>query len=131
MYDNAGKKILGLAYTLCIIGIVISCICGLVMMISNSRLFLPGLLVAGIGSLGSWLGSLVLAAFGELVASTSEIRDMMAAGKMSSAAPSVTPSATPSVARSFAPPAAPSSAPYSQENIPTWKRIQMQENDQH
>lgn len=91
MYQNVGKKILTLANTLCIIGIVISCIAGLAILVSDEDMFLVGLLAAGIGSLSSWLGSLLLAGFGELLVTTAEIRDMMksSASPASPAEPSV------------------------------------------
>lgn len=47
MYKDTGKKILGLANTICIIGIVISCLGGLIVMASDSDMFVIGLLAAG------------------------------------------------------------------------------------
>ena len=92
MYKDTGKKILGLANTICIIGIVISCIGGLVVMASDEDMIIVGLLAAALGSLGSWLGSLLLAGFGELIANTAEIRNMLAASQILTA---TTPLPTP------------------------------------
>lgn len=133
MYENAGEKILGLANVLCIIGIIASCLCGLVLMFINSDLFLSGLLVAVLGSLFSWLSSLTLAGFGELIVSTTEIRNMMAASARTQATPpssSTVPSSGTVIAPSYRSIITPSAPPPSTERIPTWKRIQMEEEGQ-
>ena len=65
MFDNIGLKIKMLAKFCTIIGIVISCIVGFVVMLSGA--FLMGLLYALIGALIAWVGSFLLYGFGELV----------------------------------------------------------------
>lgn len=110
MYKDTGKKILGLANTICIIGIVISCIGGLVVMASDEDMIIVGLLAAALGSLGSWLGSLLLAGFGELIANTAEIRNMLAASQ-NPPAYNQPPTQNP-----YGYNATPYAAPYGQEN---------------
>lgn len=64
MFDNIGSKIIKVANITTTIGIVCSCILGIGILLINPIL---GLLIAGIGSLFSWLGSLVLYGFGHLI----------------------------------------------------------------
>ena len=65
MFSNVGGKIKGLAQVITWIGIVASVIGGIVLM-SNVG-FITGLLTAVVGSLFSWIGSLALYGFGQLV----------------------------------------------------------------
>ena len=68
MFNNIGLKIKKLAKVLCWIGIIISVISGIAMMASgNGGAVLTGLLVIGLGSLISWLLTLTLYGFGQLV----------------------------------------------------------------
>lgn len=81
MFNNIGNKIKTLAKVMCCIGIASSCFIGLVMIgsaisISNGRNaddvisgYVSGILIAGIGSLCSWIGSFALYGFGELIQS--------------------------------------------------------------
>ena len=64
MFDNIGGKIKALAKVVCWIGIIVSCIVGFVMLINSNAV---GLLIAGVGSLSSWIGSFVLYGFGQLI----------------------------------------------------------------
>ena len=90
MFNNIGGKIKTLAKVLCIIGIVLSIIWGLITMstsaIALSRgndsefvivlaAFLSGIFVAAIGSLLSWIGSFCLYGFGELIDKATEIAE--------------------------------------------------------
>lgn len=87
MFDDIGGKIKGLAKVITIIGIVASCICGLVMLVESEN-FLFGVLVAGLGSLGSWVGSFLLYGFGELIDQTVDnnrlLRQISTSGKNTS-----------------------------------------------
>ena len=74
MFENIGEKIKTLATVISILGIGISCICGLVLI---GQKFVAGILVAGIGSLISWISSFALYGFGELIETNHEINDAM------------------------------------------------------
>ena len=79
MYTNVGKKIKTLAKVLAWIGIIASVIGGIVMMTAGVNItdfsgrtssasgVVPGLIMMVVGAVGSWLGSLCLYGFGELV----------------------------------------------------------------
>lgn len=87
MFDDIGGKIKGLAKVITIIGIIASCICGLVTLVESENL-LVGVLVAGLGSLGSWVGSFLLYGFGELIDQTADnnrlLRQISTSGKNTS-----------------------------------------------
>ena len=55
------------------VGIVLSILAGIVMMAASEDLILIGLLVAVVGSLGSWIGSWFVYGFGELIETTKRI----------------------------------------------------------
>lgn len=70
MFNDIGKKIKGLAKVLSWVGIIASCITGLVLLAlaSHDGLFvLYGLLTAAVGSLLSWVGGFFVYGFGELI----------------------------------------------------------------
>ena len=70
MFDNVGAKIKSVAVTVTWIGIILSCVSGLIVMVSNGDnggLFFSGLLIIIVGCLASWLGSLALYGFGQLI----------------------------------------------------------------
>lgn len=78
MFDNIGGKIKVLAKVICWIGIACSCLVGIVMWNEaveweEPALFFSGLLIAGIGSLASWLSSFVLCGFGQLIENSDEL----------------------------------------------------------
>ena len=86
MFTNIGNKIRILAKVLCIIGIVFSCILGLVMLISGFSLFgnrytigvgfamiFGGIVSAALGVLFSWIGSFVLYGYGQLIHSVQNL----------------------------------------------------------
>ena len=66
MFDNIGGKIKGVAAAVTWIGIIFSCITGLVML-CEEKTALAGFLIMIFGSLGSWLSSLTLYGFGQLI----------------------------------------------------------------
>lgn len=73
MYNNIGGKIKNLAELIAIFGIIGFVIAGLVVMANAG--FLAGLLMAGLGALGSWIGSFTLYGFGELIENTKIIAE--------------------------------------------------------
>ena len=81
MFDNIGGKIKGLAKVICWIGIIASCIGGIIYWVAASKLhagfvgFLAGLGIIVGGSLASWIGSFTTYALGELVENSAEIRE--------------------------------------------------------
>ena len=69
MFTDIGKKIMNLAKVTCILGIVFSVIYGISLLASSNsynNMTGAGLAIILIGSLGSWLGSFVIYAFGQL-----------------------------------------------------------------
>lgn len=90
MFSNIGGKIKGLAKFVCWAGIVLSILLGILTMVGSSQInysysygsynssssgmgILSGLLIIVVGGLSSWLGSLALYGFGELIDNTSYI----------------------------------------------------------
>ena len=145
LYKNVGKKMISVANGLCIGGMILSVIGGFGLMISIIYSLLIGLLSAAIGCLVSWLSALTLAGFGELVTCNQEIRDMLRFGTY--AKPGPVPQ-VPSYQNAGyqngyqntgyqnagyqntgyqAPAQSSRPAPTVQENVPTWKRLQMEE----
>ncbi len=73
MFDNIGKKIKAVAQVITWLGILISVILGIASGAgSNGLMFL---IITPIGCLLSWLGSLVLYGFGELIDCAQRIAD--------------------------------------------------------
>lgn len=70
MFDNIGGKIKTLVKILCWLGIIASCIIGLLAMQES---VIAGLITAIFGSLASWISSFFAYAFGELVENSSII----------------------------------------------------------
>ena len=86
MFTNIGNKIRTLAKVLCIIGIVLAALSGLIMMISGISmlgysytagagvaLIFGGLVSAALGALLAWVGSFVLYGYGQLIHSVQQI----------------------------------------------------------
>ena len=70
MFENIGSKLKSVASLSTIVGIIFSCIFGIIIMLGN---FLTGFIVAIVGSLLSWLGSLTMYGLGQLVENTDSI----------------------------------------------------------
>lgn len=70
MFDNIGGKIKGLAMVATCIGILSSFLTGLIMMLGGNVI---GLFVMLLGSFASWLGSLTLYGFGQLIENTDKL----------------------------------------------------------
>ncbi|MBR4067528.1 MAG: hypothetical protein IKK08_02735 [Clostridia bacterium] len=85
MFDNIGEKIKLVAKVNCAIIAVACVICGFGVMFNSS--FLLGLLIMAAGVLVGWAGSLVLYGFGELVDSTTVLRQAAEKQQAQSAAP--------------------------------------------
>ena len=66
MFNNIGEKIKKVASVATIVGIVISCVVGLLILIVIKQP-VPAILVAGVGSAVSWLSMLTLYGFGHLI----------------------------------------------------------------
>lgn len=86
MFTNIGNKIRTFAKVLCIIGIVLAALSGLIMMISGISmlgysytagagvaLIFGGLVSAALGALLAWVGSFVLYGYGQLIHSVQQI----------------------------------------------------------
>lgn len=76
MFDNIGGKIKGLAKVICWVGIICSVITGAIMFADEDAV-LMGFLVIVLGSLSAWIGCFVLYGFGELIAISLHISDML------------------------------------------------------
>ena len=93
MWSNIGHKIKTLAKVICWIGIVLSVIAGIAVIAGGNTVrsygytyntgstTLTGILVIVLGALGSWLGSLTMYGFGELVERAMNIDDKLSAKK--------------------------------------------------
>ncbi len=73
MFTNVGNKIKVWASVLFWVGIAISVIYGLTMIVVLKQLAFIGVIIMAIGALASWLSSLVLYGFGELIENSSVI----------------------------------------------------------
>ena len=102
MFNNIGKKIKGLAKFICWLGIIASVLLGILVIFGGANLVnsfnsyyrgsyyayydngvstasvISGLVVMVIGGVFSWLGSLALYGFGQLVDNSDAIRDELA-----------------------------------------------------
>lgn len=93
MWSNIGNKIKVLAKVICWIGIILSVIGGIAIIAGGNAVrsygytygtggtTLTGILVIVLGALGSWVGSLTLYGFGELVDRAMSIDDKLSARK--------------------------------------------------
>lgn len=84
MYENIGGKIKGLAKAVFIIETIITVIAGIILMSMDEDLSLLGFFVMFVGPLASWLSSLLLYGFGELIDKASEIERNTRAGEIKS-----------------------------------------------
>ena len=73
MFSNIGGKIQSVAKVVCWGGIIVSILAGIIMLATDDDLALLGLLTALGGSVGSWVTSLFLYGFGELIDKATEI----------------------------------------------------------
>lgn len=78
LFENAGTKIKSWAFGLFIVEAVAAFISGVAVMTSNDEGFLLGLLVMAVGFLVAFITGLFLSAFGELVESSTENKNINA-----------------------------------------------------
>lgn len=82
MFTNIGSKIKALARAICVLGIGLSVLAGLILIVNgaayNTALVGTGFLVLFAGSLSAWLGSLFAYGFGELIENTTVIAELAA-----------------------------------------------------
>lgn len=77
MFDNIGGKIKGLAAVCTGLGMAASVIGGIIMMTISESMVLLGFLVIVIGCLGSWISSLCLYGFGEMIDKICKIEEKL------------------------------------------------------
>ncbi len=78
MFDNIGGKIKTLAEVVCILGIVGSVLWAIATLLQSNYhhvTILESILILGLGSLGSWVGSFITYGFGELIENTTRIHE--------------------------------------------------------
>lgn len=73
MFDNIGSKIKMLAKVICWVGIIMSCLSGLIILINGDDGAGVGLVIMIVGSLTSWVCSFFAYGFGELIDKTTEV----------------------------------------------------------
>ena len=71
-YDNIGEKIKGLAKFFFISGTILSILLGLFMLQNNT---IRAILIIVLGTIGSWLSSLTLYGFGEIIVKLTQIEN--------------------------------------------------------
>lgn len=74
---GVGDSITGLGNAICVVGIIASVIIGGSIVSKDDDLFLIGLLIIGLGCFLSWLSTLLLRGFGQLVSDTAIIRQLL------------------------------------------------------
>ena len=67
MFDNIGGKIKTLAKVVCWIGIIASCLCGIILIGINTNTAFIGFMVLIVGSFSSWIGSFMTYGLGQLI----------------------------------------------------------------
>ena len=73
MFDNIGSKLKTVAQVFAWLGIIASALFGLIVMFANGDTPVPGLLIIVFGCLGSWLSSLGMYGFGQLIENTDKL----------------------------------------------------------
>ena len=80
MYEHIGRKIKSVAEWMNVLGVFASVLLGMVIIGYNENNFLLGLLVMGGGAIVSWLSTLLLCGFGQLVEDMQSIREALTNG---------------------------------------------------
>ena len=75
MFDNIGSKIKMLAKVICWVGIIMSCLAGLIILINGDDGAGIGLVIMIVGSLTSWVCSFFAYGVGELIDKTTDVAD--------------------------------------------------------
>ena len=73
LFSNIGGKIKGVAQVVCWGGIILSVLAGIILLAAGDEAVLLGLLTAVVGGVSSWVTSLFLYGFGELIDKVTEI----------------------------------------------------------
>ncbi len=73
MFDNIGSKLKTVAQVFAWLGIGASALIGLIVMFANGDTPVPGLLIIGLGCVGSWISSLGMYGFGQLIENTDKL----------------------------------------------------------
>ena len=73
MFDNIGSKLKTVAQVFAWLGIAASALFGIIVMFANGDTPLPGLIIIVFGCLGSWISSLGLYGFGQLIENTDKL----------------------------------------------------------
>ena len=84
MFSNIGGKIKTLAVVVCVLGSIASFVSGVIMLTVGA---VNGLLIILVGVLGSWIGTLCLYGFGQLIEDTSAIRELLKSKSLPQAEP--------------------------------------------
>ena len=77
MFNNIGKKIMGLAKFITWMGFAASIIGGIAMIIDDEDLILPAILVIVAGCLASWIACFLLYGFGQLIHNSEECKNLL------------------------------------------------------
>lgn len=112
IFSNPGRRIKNWAKVLYVIEIIAAVIGGIAMIAADDDMFLFGLLTAAVGILAAFITALFLYAFGELVESSQENRDinrqiLLTLGGNAPQAPQQAPQYAPQYAPQQSAPAAP------------------------
>lgn len=73
MFENIGGKIKAVAQVVCWLGIIVSVICGIIMITQGGGTSFIGFLIMILGSLFSWIGSFMTYGFGQLIQNTDKL----------------------------------------------------------
>ena len=73
MYDNVGGKIKGIAKAVAVIGIIASVLAGAGLALEDEDAIIFGLLIMILGSFVSWVSTLTLYGFGQLIENTDKL----------------------------------------------------------
>lgn len=67
MYDNVGNKLKTISVLFMVLGVLLSIVTGIILIVISNSFMLYGVIIIIIGPILSWIGSLVLYGFGQLV----------------------------------------------------------------
>ncbi len=77
MFRNIGEKIKDISVFVTIAGIFISCIGGCVLWSVDESLIVTGIIIAVVGSLISWLSTVLLYGYGQLISNSDRIVEIL------------------------------------------------------
>ena len=76
MYKQIGEKIKGIAEGIFIVGVIASVAVAYVFWTGTKKILI-GLLIVLVGIIASWLSTILLYGFGQLISTNEEIRDLL------------------------------------------------------